>query len=244
MYNFIVNPATGRKVSINYKLGKEILQKYIRLIGGSSSSNPESSRQGAVRTKALKIGKKRVEIDMENLMSKIPLNLWEHIVKTNNYNEIIGIVDKLRKVNKDFHEYFTFDKCMQLVTEVRRNYLLQLVKDNKARMLDDNTILQTVDFDPNEWIEGETVVEFLNEEMLQERLEDTNYITEEVINRVMEIRIFLFVDMQPSRRGFTGTLEFVEPIVREDGELDNIVLDGVEHHYIQITGRLLKLDIE
>ena len=244
MYNFIVNPATGRKVSINNKLGKEILQKYIRLIGGSSSSKPESSRQGAIRTKALKTGKKKVEIDMENLMSKIPLNLWEHIVKTNNYNEIIGIVDNLRRVSKDLYDHFTLDKCMQLIAEVRRNYILQLVEDNQAIMLDNNRILQTVDFDPNEWIEGETVVEFLEEEILQEKLEDTNYITEADINHVMEIRKFLFLDMQPSRNGFTGTLELVEPIVREDGELDNIVLDGVEHHYIQITGRLLKLDLE
>lgn len=35
MYQYIVNPTTNRKVNINSKLGKKILNKYINLIGGN-----------------------------------------------------------------------------------------------------------------------------------------------------------------------------------------------------------------
>ena len=35
MYQYIVNPTTNRKVNINSKLGKKVLNKYINLIGGA-----------------------------------------------------------------------------------------------------------------------------------------------------------------------------------------------------------------
>ena len=39
MYQYIVNPNTNRKVNINSKLGKKVLNKYINLIGGSFKFN-------------------------------------------------------------------------------------------------------------------------------------------------------------------------------------------------------------
>ena len=35
MYNKIINPVTGRQVSIFGKLGKKILKNYINMIGGA-----------------------------------------------------------------------------------------------------------------------------------------------------------------------------------------------------------------
>ena len=261
MYNSIINPITRKNVNINSKLGRKILQIYLKSIGGSSPK-PESSRQGAMRnssskksvlggTRAFKRGRKKVDIDMENLMSKIPLNLWEYIVKTNNYNEIIRIVDMLRKVNKDLHKHFTFERTVQLVTEVRRNYILQLVEDNKAIMIDDNRILQTVDFGPNEWTEGETVVEFLNEEMLRRNLEEVRYITEDDIETIINIPRFLLYnileipartegDRMPTRE---YTLELLVPFINAHGEESQIILDDVDIDELMIIGKIIKLNL-
>jgi len=38
MYHKIVNPETGRKVNCNSKLGKKIIQKYLKMIGGFPQS--------------------------------------------------------------------------------------------------------------------------------------------------------------------------------------------------------------
>ena len=261
MYNSIINPITRKNVNINSKLGRKILQIYLKSIGGSSPK-PESSRQGAMRNnsskkavsgivRAFKRGRKKVDIDMENLMSKIPLNLWEYIVKTNNYNEIIRIVDMLRRVNKDLHHHFTYERTVELVTEVRRNYILQLVEDNKAIMIDDNRILQTVDFDPNEWTEGETVVEFLNEEMLRRNLEEVKYITEDDIETIINIPRFLLCnifeipartegDRMPTRE---YTLELLVPFINEHGEESQIILDDVDIDELMIIGKIVELNL-
>ncbi len=40
MYKYIINPLTGRKVSIYGKLGKKILQKYLQHGSGVKQLNP------------------------------------------------------------------------------------------------------------------------------------------------------------------------------------------------------------
>jgi len=40
MYTRIINPNTGKKVNINSKLGKNILNNYIKLLGGAAASHP------------------------------------------------------------------------------------------------------------------------------------------------------------------------------------------------------------
>ena len=42
MYSKITNPKTGRKVSINGKIGKRILSNYINIIGGSIKKTNKS----------------------------------------------------------------------------------------------------------------------------------------------------------------------------------------------------------
>jgi hypothetical protein len=42
MYDKIVNPLTGRKVSVSGKIGNSILNGYLTQLGGSSSSNNPS----------------------------------------------------------------------------------------------------------------------------------------------------------------------------------------------------------
>ena len=39
MYNKIVNPLTGRKVSIYGKIGKEVIKNYLTQIGGAKCKN-------------------------------------------------------------------------------------------------------------------------------------------------------------------------------------------------------------
>tara|TARA_B110000211_G_scaffold210528_1_gene248681 strand:- start:8409 stop:8672 length:264 start_codon:yes stop_codon:yes gene_type:complete len=39
MYSKIVNPATGRKISINSKKGKAVLKNYINIVSGGSLAN-------------------------------------------------------------------------------------------------------------------------------------------------------------------------------------------------------------
>ena len=36
-YNFIINPETGRRVSVNGALGKQILKQYINQLGGGAN---------------------------------------------------------------------------------------------------------------------------------------------------------------------------------------------------------------
>ena len=38
MYNKIINPLTGKKVSVKSKLGKKIIKNYLSLLGGATSS--------------------------------------------------------------------------------------------------------------------------------------------------------------------------------------------------------------
>jgi len=42
MYKNIINPKTGRKVSIYGKIGKKILNNYIKLIGGAAAADSDS----------------------------------------------------------------------------------------------------------------------------------------------------------------------------------------------------------
>ena len=42
MYENIINPKTGRKVSIYGKIGKKILNNYIKLIGGAAAADSDS----------------------------------------------------------------------------------------------------------------------------------------------------------------------------------------------------------
>ena len=42
MYNQIINPATGRKVNVNGKIGKQVLQQYREQMGGEPLVNPFS----------------------------------------------------------------------------------------------------------------------------------------------------------------------------------------------------------
>ena len=42
MYKKIINPKTGRKVSIYGKIGKKILNNYIKLIGGAAATDSDS----------------------------------------------------------------------------------------------------------------------------------------------------------------------------------------------------------
>lgn len=45
MWNNIVNPKTGRKVDLNSKLGRDILNKFIKQLGGVRFKNKEEERQ-------------------------------------------------------------------------------------------------------------------------------------------------------------------------------------------------------
>ena len=46
MYSKIVNPKTGRKVNINSKLGKTIIQNYINYsLGGASIAESKSKKK-------------------------------------------------------------------------------------------------------------------------------------------------------------------------------------------------------
>ena len=44
MYNFIVNPETGRRVNVNGKIGRKVLTNYLNQLGGSSVSKPIGQR--------------------------------------------------------------------------------------------------------------------------------------------------------------------------------------------------------
>ena len=251
MYNFIVNPATGRKVNINNKLGKKILQKYIKLIGGSSL-NFESTRKDAIRGGAgssSKKCKKEQALDntdkREKLLSQLPLSVWQNIIASTGYDGVKKILCTLREVNTFFKELLPLEECNKIVLEARRRHLLQLVADQKAIMIDNNRILQTVDFGPRNWTEGETVVEFSEKEVLQKHLEDTKNFTEEEINRVEDNIKFLLINKHPSRRSDLAiTIQLMEPIVKEDGTFENIVLERVDTCHLDIVGKLYLLNLE
>ena len=251
MYNFIVNPATGRKVNINNKKGRTILINYINLLKGSGDKIflPDigwTRRTGIMETDMETDRETDRETDMENLQSKISTDLWEQMVKSNNYNEIIEVIDNLRD-RTDLSEHFNRERTVELVTEARRNYILQLVEDNNATMLDNNRILQTGNFypisdSPSEYVDDETVVEFKDEIYLRRVLEAID-ISSEDIDHVMGAKKFIFSDMAPTRLGFNGTLKLIKPIVRENGEEYNIELYRIEDRHFKITGRILKLDL-
>ena len=251
MYNFIVNPATGRKVNINNKLGKKILQKYIRLIGGFSI-NPESTRKGAIRGGAGPSSKERKReqaVDntdkREKLLSQLPLSVWQNIIASTGYDDVKKILCTLREVNTFFKELLPLDECNKIVLEARRRHLLQLVADQKAIMVDDNRIILNVPLYPRNWTEGETVVEFSEKEVLQQHLEDTKNFTEEEINRVEDNSKFLLINKHPSRRSdLAVTIQLMEPIVRVDGTLENIVLERVDTCHLNIVGKLYLLNFE
>ena len=44
MFNFIINPKTSRKVSINTKLGRTILKNYMNQVGGACALNEKTNR--------------------------------------------------------------------------------------------------------------------------------------------------------------------------------------------------------
>jgi len=248
MYNFIVNPVTGRKVSINNKLGKKILQKYIRLIAGFSL-NPGSTRQGAISGGAgpsSKYAKKEIAIDntdkREKLLSEIPLAVWHNIIASTDYDDVKKILCTLREVNRFFKELLPLEECNKIVLEARRRHLLQLVADQEAIMLDNNRIILNVPLHQRKWIDGETVVEFSEKEVLQKHLEDTKNFTEEEINRAEENSKFLLIDKHPSRRSDLAiTIQLIEPIVREGGAVENIVLERVDTCHLDIVGKLILL---
>ena len=261
MYTSIVNPISKKNVNINTKLGRKISQIYLKSIGGSSPK-PESSYQGAIRNRsskkavlgrvrAFKRGRKKVDIDMEKLMSKITVQIWENIVKSNNHNDIIRIVDMLRRVNKDLLKHFTLEKCEEIVSEVRKNYLLQLVENNQAIIIDDNTIIVTVDFNPNECIINETVVEFLDQEMLRRNLEEVNYINDNDIESIINSPRFLLINLIeiPGRTDgnrmptIEYTIQLLDPLIGEDGEVIDIILDDVDIDELKIIGKIVKLNL-
>lgn len=49
MYSKIVNPKTGRMVSVNGKLGKEILRNYLNVLEGGAASTPTVAPNTPVR---------------------------------------------------------------------------------------------------------------------------------------------------------------------------------------------------
>ena len=137
------------------------------------------------------------------------------------------------------------DECNKIVLEARRRHLLQLVADQKAIMVDDNRIILNVPLYPRNWTEGETVVEFSEKEVLQQHLEDTKNFTEEEINRVEDNSKFLLINKHPSRRSdLAVTIQLMEPIVRVDGTLENIVLERVDTCHLNIVGKLYLLNFE
>ena len=248
MYNFIVNPATGRKVSINNKLGKKILQKYIRLIGGFSL-NPESTCKGTIRGGAgpsSKERKKEPAVDKrEKLLSELPHSVWQNIIASTGYDDVKKILCTLREVNKFFKELLPLDECNKIVLDARRRHLLQLVADQKAIMVDNNRIILNVPLYPRNWTEDETVVEFSEKEVLQKHLEDTKNFTEEEINRVEDNSKFLLINKHPSRRSdLAVTIQLMKPIVREDGAVENVVLERVDTCHLDLVGKLYLLNLE
>ena len=86
MYNSIINPNTGRKCSINSKLGRKILQRYINELqeGGSTWKSYYGKGKGSVKTTACK----RVQAAMKkmgviNSQGQAALNLLKDIVGKN-----------------------------------------------------------------------------------------------------------------------------------------------------------------
>ena len=51
MYNKIINPKTGRKVSIYGKIGKKILNNYIKFIGGAAAAESSTEYDESERKK-------------------------------------------------------------------------------------------------------------------------------------------------------------------------------------------------
>ena len=54
MYNKIINPKTGRKVSIYGKIGKKILNNYIKFIGGAAAAESSTEYDESERKKNTK----------------------------------------------------------------------------------------------------------------------------------------------------------------------------------------------
>ena len=48
MYNKIINPKNGKKVSINSKLGRKIIKKYMKFVGGASATDLAAIRETVI----------------------------------------------------------------------------------------------------------------------------------------------------------------------------------------------------
>ena len=85
MYNSIINPNTGRKCSINSKLGRKILQRYINEVqeGGSAQKKYEKKKSSAVYEPCKRVQEAMKKMGVVNSQGQAALNLLKDIVGKN-----------------------------------------------------------------------------------------------------------------------------------------------------------------
>ena len=86
MYKQIVNPATGRKVNVDGKIGKQVLHQYKEQLGGFKLGNP--------------FGKTFDDFKKKRLDNNLLLNLIELVIR-NNPTEKYFLIDWKRKFNSN-----------------------------------------------------------------------------------------------------------------------------------------------
>ena len=84
-YSKIINPETGRKVSINGRLGKEILQRYINVLVGGSSKRQADLRRKLIQDSAKLSAKRSAVLAQHGVTATNVLNDFESEIKALEY---------------------------------------------------------------------------------------------------------------------------------------------------------------
>jgi len=245
MYKYIINPYNKKKINIKSKLGKKILQNYLKSLGGSSSDQEVDNK------------------NMQELISKIPTEVLEQIIKNindggGNIENLIytleNVIGRLKLVNKKFNNFLNPEKIAEIVLEVKRNYLLQLVEKGSAFKIDENTFLQLGNINPHDWILDESVVEFQNTDTLRKSLEEAKLNIDDIeyIKSINDENTILFrlkdIEEIPGRTDgnrmhrILYNIQVLYPLKMKNGDNLDILLLGIEMNDLKMTGKIVSLD--
>jgi len=115
MYTRIINPNTGKKVNINSKLGKNILNNYIKLLGGSGLNKLEYQTKPNYTRELNRIDKLR-----------------EHRIEFQKLKRELNRIDKLREHRIEFQKLKEEKKKIQKLKEEKKK--IQKLKEEKKKI--------------------------------------------------------------------------------------------------------------